>query len=133
MAYDKTQFALSTIAMSVYNLIAVSKLSHTPDVIAEGLCGKLLPSLDEDDVQVALDVLVQRGWIAEIEGRYRVLDPKFRLVRSRSRDDIAVDKDGNAVGGWSGWSVQCEQCGGVHLLEDVISGQVPCDRTESDQ
>lgn len=96
-----TKVALSTIAMSAYNVLAKqsgpAEASRIFQVVSSGLMD---PGITKDVFAKALAELEQRGLIAIVDkekGLIDVVDELRRVVRWRSRAP--------ATGGWDNWLV----------------------------
>lgn len=99
----------STVAMSVYNVLAHAARGLKADDLMSGLRAFGMPQADERQVARCLAHLDARGWIVT-GARLRVIDPKRRLVRTRNRNDPS---------GWGGWTVK-DPSGHFHPLESIV-------------
>ena len=102
--------ATSTVAMTVYNLLAGGTGARTIDEIAAAVSGWAAESrivVSESQLREAVAGLVVRGFVRDMgaRGLFDVVDPKRRVVASR-------DRTGE---GWAGWRVHT-----MARLEDVI-------------
>lgn len=104
----------STIALTLYNMLAKVR-----DVVptAKGLVSHPIfttqhSGVDLDQVQDALDALVERGYAKKRGFSYAVVDSERRVVISRNRDGD----------GWSDWIVRSHK-NQLQRLEDELKGQ----------
>ncbi len=97
----------STIAITVYNLLAINR---NPLDVTELLTGASAQHCSVEPVQLsrAAQALVERGWVgSNPDGTYFCKDSHRRVVIARDRSDAeATDDDGNCVGGWNGWQLR---------------------------
>lgn len=111
--------ATSTIAMSIYNVIAVARRPLQKEEILAGMRAGLGERYELADLDEALTELVKRGWvIRDSLGLFEIVDAeKRRIIRSRACNDFKT-QNGKTVGGWAGWSTACNTCPGV-MLDDI--------------
>jgi len=107
--------ALSTVAFSAYNLLTLTGPSSVEDLAAAFPYPMSGPRLRE-----ALVALVDRRYvkctqIVEASPLFDVLDRKRRRVVGRDRSDARVTEDGDILGGWEKWTVQCAQRGLISI------------------
>jgi hypothetical protein len=95
----------STAGMTLYNLLAQHGGQYDADQLYDMARSAQHPELERDQCDRALVQLVRRRWISEVEGRYKCLDPKRRLVVDRDRSGVQAMM-GVIDGGWSGWMVR---------------------------
>lgn len=105
----ETDIAVSTVAMSAYNLLARAGAPMAAAPLRTALntaCGVTISTTKFD---LATGHLTARGYF-KVNGssQFYVADPESRLVRWR-------DRTGE---GWSGWTVV--DANGPHLLDEVI-------------
>jgi hypothetical protein len=123
MAID-IHIATSTVAMSIYNLVAFAGRPMTLDEMLVGLKKVQFYDIELDDLVKPIEELARRGWMVANDGRFEIVDNvKRRLIRSRDRFDFAHDDDGHEspFGGWNGWTTACDGCPGAKL--DDIAAQ----------
>jgi len=115
-------YALSTIAMTAYNLLALAGGTMADEALRQRCQGVQLPGLDAGSFIEALVEMAAKGWVDYDRGSKQVdlKDPHCRLVKYRDRSDGGYDDDGNPVGGWGGWRVQCRRQGMISI-DDVIN------------
>jgi hypothetical protein len=107
--------AASTIAISVYNLLARrGRPLNDIDELTETLAHMQHPELDTDTVQKAVDELQERKLLVLRNGKLDVSDPQRRIIVNRDRDDGYIDDDGIIQGGWDNWQIM-----------DLVRGIVP--------
>jgi hypothetical protein len=95
-------YATSTVAMSIYNWIAVNgRLVHAADCYLELARGQL-PGLERESFDKALDELVHRKLL--VGDILDVIDERRLIFIARDRSDAEVDEEtGEITGGWNGW------------------------------
>jgi len=99
--------ATSTIAMSAYNVMAVTGGDGVDKVdLLQRLITLQHPDLGLEQLENALDSLTERNLIKEADSRFKVKDAKRRVIVNRSLKDVEVDEDGNVSGGWTGWKIK---------------------------
>lgn len=108
--------ALSTLALTIYNALAVSRraldyadILHHPIVVQQ--CGSVATSQCQLAVVELMRLrrikLVGEDGCPVTDGAYRVRDHAFRLCIKRNKLDAATDPDtGEITGGWTGWMLQ---------------------------
>ncbi len=110
MSIDHTEFAPSTLAMSVYNMVAMLEQPLTLATIAARLEMSHLPGLEVIDIQGPTEEMISRGWaVLDPEGRVQLVDKHHRMVRERARSGD----------GWDGWIASCPNCK-PKFLEDIL-------------
>jgi hypothetical protein len=95
---EECTLADSTIALTVYNWLAVTGGMGTVQEIADGIAPWVVASkilLTPQQLQRAVGELVRRGYLGHRDGLYGVKDPVRRVVVTRNRDGD----------GWDGWQV----------------------------
>jgi hypothetical protein len=100
-----TNYATSTVAMSIYNWIAVNgRMTRSEDCWGALETGPL-PGLEWGLFDVAIDELEQRGLITG-NGRdgYDITDSQRKILIARDRSDFGYDEEtGEVTGGWNDW------------------------------
>lgn len=110
MSIDHIQIAQSTLAMSVYNMVAMLEQPLALATIATRLEMSHLPGLEVADIQEPTEEMVKRGWVVlDPEGCVQLVDTHHRMVRERARSGE----------GWDGWIVSCPSCKPKYL-EDIL-------------
>ena len=111
-------YATSTIAMSVYNLLAMSKGRHNSTEVFEELKKIQHPEMDRTLFDRAVAELLKRELIFETEKeKYAVKDPQCRLVMQRDTTDGIVDETGKIQGGWGSWKISDPRFGFIPIEE----------------
>lgn len=108
--------SVSTVAMSVYNIIAFSGRPLAPEEIVSAL-GYHFDDIELEDIEAPLEQLARRGWLVAEEGKLEIVDAdERRIIRTRA-DDHYYDDEGIPQGGWKGWTSQCPNREGKLLTE----------------
>jgi len=111
-------YAESTVAISVYNYVALKGHPCTRDDIFEQLKTIHLLELDDDLFERSCAGLIEKKYITEIGDALFVQDPKRRYIVNRDRSDFYVDEErGIVMGGWDKWIVKDNQRGYVPIEE----------------
>lgn len=112
-------YGASTVAMSIYNLLALKGRPTEGAELLADLSALQLPELAAELFTRALAQAVSRGLVRGREGRYWIKDPRRRRITTRDRSDAEVDEaTGQVNGGWGGWYV--EDPHGPQPIEEVI-------------
>lgn len=110
-------YAISTIAMSAYNVLAVSGEIMTATQIKEAL-KQQHPGLEILQLREALDKLVKLHLIIRRKRAYQSRDVQRRPIIMRDKSDVQIDPDtGEVKGGWNNWMVKDQNCGLVSVFE----------------
>ena len=103
--------AMSTVAMSAYNVLAKNGEAAPVAKLHAVVKGGLNTGIESDDFAAALTGLLELGYISIVsqdEGLVDVVDPKRRIVRWRDRTND----------GWDNWTV--DDAAGPQKLNEVI-------------
>ena len=112
-------YGASTVAMSVYNLLALKGRPVEAAELLADLQALQLPELGDELFTKALAQAEARGLVRGREGLFWIKDPRRRRITSRDRSDGHVDEaTGEVLGGWGGWCV--EDPHGPVPIEEVI-------------
>ncbi len=112
----------STIAMSIYNVIAFMGRALTVNEVCEALKVSHFDDIELSDLEKPLEQLARRGWVVPFDkGRkLEIVDwSKRRLIRARSRGNFKYDDRGKPHGGWDGWTTQGDDGSPGFLLGDI--------------
>ena len=99
-------FADSTVAMTAYNILAVTSGAMTARALHKHATQAQLNGLEQEQMDRALAELEVLGRVLVQGDLYTCADEKRRVVVTRKRDDVGEDADGNVTGGWQGWRVR---------------------------
>jgi len=111
-------YALSTVAMSIYNYVAAYGVLNFDRLMH--LLNQQHPGIKVEQTNDALDELKKRLWICGSKTGFRLTDEQRRPVLSRNREDASVDeKTGKTIGGWSDWLVR-DSNGLLRRIEEVV-------------
>ena len=118
--------ATSTVAASIYNLLAFNRISASKQKIQELVFSQAHPHSSIEQIDLALAGLLDRGHIQlDKQGIYSLKDPSFRLVTNRDKSDIAIDETtGEWIGGWNGWEFLDKNAGGFRLGITPLGGRL---------
>jgi hypothetical protein len=100
-----TNYATSTVAMSIYNWIAVNgRMVRDADCLSALSLGQL-PGLGRDLFDLAVTELILRKLLTGDEKTgYDIVDERRQIFISRDRSDADIDEEtGEITGGWNGW------------------------------
>jgi hypothetical protein len=113
--------AVSTVAVSAYNLVAVAGKPLKATEIRERLASSQHVGLSIERTREALNGLVGRK-LMRLAGdeAFDVVDPKRRVVVGRDRSDAQVLDDGAVTGGWNGWRVRERATRSAVPIEEVL-------------
>lgn len=114
-----TNYATSTVAMSIYNWIAVhGKMTRNENCWGDLESGQL-PGLEWGLFDVAVDELVHRNMIhGDGAIGYDVSDPRRLIFIARDRSDFGYDDETDEItGGWNGWVPYDKTIGACVLRE----------------
>jgi len=96
------QYADSTIALTIYNLLCLTYGALGADALYVQAKSAQHPELERVQFDSALNGLVTRGWVlTTTPATYVCRDPKRRLIVDRDRSQVEVNKGDE--GGWSKW------------------------------
>jgi len=90
------EHAISTVAMSIYNLLAAEGPVLSKNRILAELETRQLPGLKKSALHNALNELKKRGLVLATRKGFKIVDPQRRLAIERNRDGD----------GWDGWKVR---------------------------
>lgn len=114
-SYQPDSLATSTIALSIYNLLAVAGRELTISQIYQSLCIGHNQQIDQKQVIEAMHGLCKRKFLCihRIDDlhpteRFSIVDKLHRVVRAR-------DRSGD---GWENWRI-VNRDGSVQRLEDI--------------
>jgi hypothetical protein len=107
----------STVAMTLYNVLCMSKGTATKDHLIQQSRSLHLPYLEVDQFERSLARLVKEGFVSIDGETVKGADPENRHVLSRSLADTAL---GPIEGGWKGWIVR-DLSGGGNKLRTLTS------------
>lgn len=120
MMKSQKPYGSSTVAMTLYNLLAIK---GRPADLVELLDECRRSHLPEADMEIAQDAaagLLDRGRVNSEGGLFWLKDPQRRFITHRDRSDAdQVDKHGNSLGGWNGWLVSSH--GGAPVQLDEVT------------
>jgi hypothetical protein len=109
------EWADSTIAMSIYNIVAkLGRPLGNIDEILDVVRKLYHPGLLKKDAKRAVAELKKRKLLIKVKGGLDVADVQRRLVVGRNREDAEIQEDGTVTGGWKDWQV-----------EDLLRGIIP--------
>ena len=115
------EIAISTVAMTVYNLIALRGRVESRSELLPVARTHLHGSLGEAQLDAAIDGLLSRKRIQEGEAGLMLFDRRRRQVVARDRSDVQIDEEtGEVSGGWNGWTLKDDQFGGRIQLDEVL-------------
>ena len=97
--------APSTIAMTVYNALAVAKMPTGVVGIIQMAAQFLMP-LKSEEVEAALGELLKRDLVRVGDDGHELIDTEHRIIVARDRSDAGFDDDDLPTGGWNGWMVR---------------------------
>ncbi len=113
-------YGTSTIAFSLYNLLALRGEASSVDEMLDDLEMIQHPLLELPQLNRALDRLEEKKLVIRDGDDYRVIDRRRRVIVERDLLDAAVDPEtGELVGGWNGWMVRDPRRGLVPIEEVV--------------
>lgn len=106
-------YADSTVAMTAYNLLALTGGSTLDDLL-DSVRTMAHPELDLEQLRRAVAELVMRKLAVKAPANsangarmlYSIVDAKRRLVVGRNRADMVEEDDGSISGGWGFWVVR---------------------------
>ena len=117
---EQDPYAESTVAMSVYNYVALKGHPCSMVDIFEELKTVHLTSLTEDLFCRSCEALIDTPFVAEINESLFVKDPKRRYVVNRDRSDfVSCEETGRITGGWNKW-----------MIKDLQRGLIPIEEVE---
>lgn len=113
-----SEYALSTVAMSIYNLLANYGVLNLDRIVH--LVNQQLPGIKIEHVNDAIYKLKNRVWIVGNNNGFKLFDDQRRPVLSRNREDCYMDNEtGEIIGGWSDWLVR-DPNGLLRRIEEVV-------------
>ena len=115
----KELYATSTIAFSIYNLIAVQRGVGKREELLKKLKTIQHPEIEKEHFDSAVSELLNRKYIVDRDGILMLIDPSFRTIVSRNLSDGKVHEDGTITGGWNGWLLSDRLLGTIKI-EEVI-------------
>ena len=111
------EYADSTIAMSLYNIICKTTGDvSNPETLIDIIREHAHPNLTKSQLRRVVRSMVRRGILTKRGNSYCPCDQQRRLVVIRDRDDCTIDAKGRIRGGWNGWKVRDQLKGTLSLL-----------------
>ena len=117
---EQEPYGTSTVAMSIYNLLATTRRAMTLQEIATDLQRLQHPEIDEKIFKRAASELIKRRLVKQVNDFLTCADPHGRIVRMRNRRDVKVNRrTGEVQGGWSGWMIS-DPAKVIRPIEEVL-------------
>ncbi len=113
-------YGTSTIAFSLYNLLALRGEASSVDEMLDDLKMIQHPLLELPQLSRALDRLEEKKLVVRDGAVYRIADKRRRVIVERDLSDAAVDPEtGELVGGWNDWMMR-DPRRGLIPIEEVL-------------
>lgn len=97
------KLATSTIAMTIYNILATIGGPANPFQLYCQAKKMQHPILDRKQFDAALMRLNRMRLVQSTQFGFMVVDRSRRLIVSRDRSDIKLQSNGEVTGGWNAW------------------------------